>query len=92
MQFLQLFALQFDSRLVVVSLLLYPELSLIQGDQIGKILGDLGSFLIIKIAPKVWKTIFLDNGYVLILTQNGSGYSLGEFFTNSFVHPSLINE
>jgi hypothetical protein len=47
-----------------------------------------GQFFNYKNTPQIME----NNGYVLILTQNGSGYILGEFFTNSFVHPSLINE
>jgi hypothetical protein len=33
--------------------------------------------------PKLWATLFQRIDYVLILTKNGLGYILGDFFTNS---------
>jgi hypothetical protein len=44
----------------------------------------LGSFSkIYTSSPKLWATSFQRIDYVLILTKNGLGYILGDFFTNS---------
>jgi hypothetical protein len=37
-----------------------------------------------------WATFFLGKIYVLILTKNGLGYILGDFFTNSSGHPGCF--
>jgi hypothetical protein len=39
------------------------------------------------ITPNVWATLFRGKRYALILTTNGLGYSLGDFFNNSSGHP-----
>jgi hypothetical protein len=43
------------------------------------------------ISPHCWTTFFLRKRYVIIVTKNGLGHILGEFFRNSSGHP-VINE
>jgi hypothetical protein len=54
-----------------------------------RLLGDclLGAvFLTYRSSPHFWTTFFHCKSDVLILTKNGLGYILGDFFTNSSGH------
>jgi hypothetical protein len=67
-----------------------------QSDQIGRIFAQcaivcFGQFFKnYTSSPKLWATLFQRIDYVLILTKNGLGYSLGDFFTNSSGLPEVI--
>jgi hypothetical protein len=40
-----------------------------------------------KRSAHLWASLFRGTSYVLILTKNGLGYFLGDFFTNLYGHP-----
>jgi hypothetical protein len=48
----------------------------------------LGSFFHYKSSVNLWTTFFQVYSSIFILTKNGLGYSLGDFFTNSSGHPA----
>jgi hypothetical protein len=71
-------------------------LSYLQGDQIGRIFAQWAIvyfgqwFEIYIISANFWATFLCDTSYVLILTKNGLGYILGDFFKNSSGHPDYL--
>jgi hypothetical protein len=62
----------------------------VQGDQIGRFFAHwaivyLEQFFKYRSSPNLW-----DNLYALILTRNGLGYILGNFYQSHLVTPVLL--
>jgi hypothetical protein len=66
-----------------------------QGDQIGRIFAKwvtvyfFGQIKKIKKCCPLFGLLFHDYGYALILTKNGLGYILDDFFINSSGHSAF---
>jgi hypothetical protein len=58
----------------------------IQGDHIGRIFAGLGGFFSITETAQIFRLLFK-----YILSKNGMGYFLGDFFTNLSGHPGGIH-
>jgi hypothetical protein len=52
-------------------------------------LFSLGSFFNYKSSANSLATVFHETSYVIVLTKDVFGYSLGDFFVNSSGHPGL---
>jgi hypothetical protein len=62
---------------------------MLQGVQIGRLFTLGGCSENNRIGPIFWATFCHGTIYVLIMTKNGLGSILGDFFTNPSGHPDL---